>query len=212
MNTNSEYIYDENKKVFYERKKFLFKNILKQIPNEIIFDSLKVKNFIPIINGMSLSSYLLRKANYNLSYKKSDYDKKVHFVINKFNIDNENKFIFLSGKMLDDNNFKYFEVEIKEPLNQSLTSKKEIFEDLFSVAFSGNRTTIRERHKMFSALLKNTAIGYNMYTCDVCKETFTNIDEYFSHILEEKHFCSFLDLFPYDNEVINVKKILTRDI
>ena len=50
----------------------------------------------------------------------------------------------------------------------------------------------------------------NIYQCEECNEKFTNLNDFFCHLLEENHYDSILDEFPNDKEILHVKKMIEK--
>ena len=80
-------------------------------------------------------------------------------------------------------------------------------------AINGNLQTARDIEETLQK--RNLDIyleeGWEILECEECKEKFTNLNDFYCHLLEENHYDSFLDEFPNDRETLHVKNSIKNN-
>lgn len=81
-------------------------------------------------------------------------------------------------------------------------------------AINGNLQTARDIEETILKRIEDVYMeeGRDIFECDICDKKFKNLNELFSHLIEENHYDSFLDEFPNDNEVQRIKNVIKKGL
>lgn len=185
---------------------------------------LKERGFIlPKIKGISKEAYMDLKASYGLEKAKSDFGQRTKW---SFLCQEENaEEIVFSGYKLYQGNLKgiftvrgennelLLEGEMNYPYIQAHKMTPRMVELLLQNSSNGIYTSARDIENFNAEVDRITGIEYSSkdnWICEECGKTFKTIDEFFCHLIEEKHQDSVLETHPYDKECIFVKNQIEK--
>ena len=225
---NKKYFVDlkDGKMSIYTKFKGFFREKIKKVSlNEFFLlgkNSLKKSNsyeMLPQVDGISPTSYLYQKSLFNLDNKESDFGKRTIWRISNPSIESRPFVLkettyyetFLRGNLkvsdesgriiLEEPDYRFFhlglekiDVRFVELLNQN--------------ASNGVLQTARETFELVDMVTKNLQGNNAVLKCEECGEIFHSIPEFYSHLIENKHYDSILDSNIYDPEVIRIRNLV----
>lgn len=173
-------------------------------------------SIFPSMVGISPTTYLTNKAEFNLLNGFSDFNQRTTWKINNFGEEHkkimevegtpvyEGK-IFGSLYINDAKGNTMMKIDDFELpfINSHIVSEKEA-ELLLQNACNGVFTTARDRVSLLDEVQKNEGLGNTRFICEECGEIFDSLPEFFSHLIETGHKDSILTMHKYDPEIKKV--------
>ena len=205
---------------YYEKKKSLLGKLkLKLVnPSEVYLTNMKslsenIFTPYPVVESISSLSFLSKKTEFLRRNNLSDFKNKVKCifkttertedeavvkVLGNLEIYNEN-----GNLMINSDNIEFIYIDSPE-----LNITDEDIAVIFQNSFNGAKISFRdyEKHHNILTRLDNLPLVY----CDECKKPFYSLDDFYCHLIEEKHNSKALDEFPYDREAIRVKNLIEK--
>lgn len=227
-----EYVVIKNKEtklkeVFREVKTIFGKKKLKKVSLDEYYsftrNSLKEnKNgyrISPKVKGEDSISYLANKSVYNREHFVSDFDFRTTWSLT---LKEENHYLE-NNKPVKDLNFDLVVYDTKGNIlfgskdfiftteeSEDSEAIRELLEYLYQNACNGIYQTARDIEGYILASRKVYQVQEDapLYKCEECGELFYSLNEFFYHLIEEGHLDSILTTFPFDKEVLRVKKLV----
>ena len=179
----------------------------------------------PNVKNMEMATYLKEKAYYNNKHFFSDFNMRTTWL---YNVKEENVKEYIdeyeddtyylvkivgnvriyssdSRLMLELKNFEF------EYLSTFKYSKRYI-ELLMQNACNGIYQSARDIDEMYKELYTASNNALPVWCCSTCTKVFMNLDEFYSHLIEEEHMDGIFTEHPFDEEVQRIKRTIQYKI
>lgn len=211
--------------IFKNVKGIFKKNKLKKVSSKELFTFTRTcfekdrQFIIPSISGITKENYLSAKASYGLFNNFSDFNQRTVWSFtpesNVYDMLEEDGQIFYVGKIKGkivvkgEDGRVIFEGMLTHPYASPFKMSAKCVELLFQNATNGVYQTARDLeavNKELNELSNNKDRA--LWICESCGEKFNTLDEFFCHLIEEKHWDSILECHPYDKECTRVRSLI----
>lgn len=197
----------------YIETKFLWKTKRKEISiNDFFMEIAKLK-IMPKIHKMGFVEFLYLKHYYNLKNKMGDFNCPVIVEINDYsdNIKEKDRVYIgeysFEARLYGPYSEPLCHLEVRENFFEEFKPSEDFFKALISLAYSGVYGSVRDEEICLNKIIPSEY----KWKCTVCSKEFKELDEFFAHILDEKHKCVLLFEYPYDKELNRIKRIIFQE-